>query len=253
MTKQVVVPRYYHRPNREIAIQVHPPSSYTAEPNLYPRPWTSPGDAAIRLRRCRQPLPHTGQHWQKRGYELHAAPLELEIDHPLPELCSRHGEPAVGRRPVEAIFYETRAHPRFHLPHPGERREDFSRADWNRAAPVSTILVGEWPVCAQCMHSATRYRRVVRALWTALAIIAVPTILIAVLGGRGYQWPTELSLLFCPAVFIVPILVRLFVGQQEEPVKFRPIYDERFVFVEAEPRFRAAVAQSWHRRPPWPG
>ncbi|WP_167659882.1 hypothetical protein [Nocardia mangyaensis] len=178
------------------------------------------------------------------------APLELEIAEPLPNMCSRHGEPAVDRHPFRAIFYETQTHPRFHLPSPGDRREDFTRMEWNRAAPVSTIIVGDWPVCAQCMHAAIRYRRLARALWTVLAIIAVPAILMAVIGGRGYQWPIELSMLLCPAVILLPILIRRLVGEQEEPVKFRPIYDERFAFVEAEPRFRAAIEQSRRRHPP---
>ena len=57
------------------------------------------------------------------------------------------------------------------------------------------------------------------------------------------------AVLFPGSLPLGVVVVHLF-GKSAQRVTYRPIYDERFAFVHAHPRFRAAIEQDPRYRPP---
>lgn len=127
-------------------------------------------EATVRLRRCRTPLPHTRMLYQKT-VPRSVVPLELKLAEELPDVCARNGRPAVERRHVRTSFYDTAHHPRSH-------RSGVANWATKQLAPVSTILVGMWPVCDRCERSRRCYRA---AGFVLLMVMAANLIVLAAL------------------------------------------------------------------------
>ncbi|MGW4739596.1 hypothetical protein [Nocardia xishanensis] len=203
----------------------------------------------IRLRRCRKALPNTGSLWRKTDRRLHIEPLELEVAQPLPDVCARHGRPAVSRSEVRACFYDTDLHPRFHR---SAFERDLAKLVWLRmvtGAPVSTILDGEWPVCDRCVRTTRRYRWLARALLWVMAVNLVAVVIVSVANIDLLLVPLVLAL-FPGSIPLGLVVFILLANKSTQRVTYRPIYDERFAFVQAHPRFRAAIEQDPRYRPP---
>ncbi|WP_433662258.1 hypothetical protein ACQPW1_08935 [Nocardia sp. CA-128927] len=208
-------------------------------PMTYQRPWTGADDATVRLRRCREPLPHT-----KLLYRDSVArtvdPLELELAQELPDLCSRHGRPASARKPIRVPFYDTKQHPRFHRT---------SVENWHSRvlSPMSTILVGDWPVCDRCERSGRNSRRIAAVLAAVMAanLLILTILIVAAWAGYKADFQTVVEPLvwafFPGSIPLGACAVLLLLRSGTQPAVFRPIYDERFAFVQAHPRFRAAL------------
>lgn len=230
-------------------------------PNTYPRTWLyaeHPGadparleqrqrrnqasGVAIRLRRCAQPLPWTGLRWMKHARRLRVPALELEFAQPLPDVCSRHGRPAVSHQTVHAAFHDNM----FHHRHP--RSIDFHR----HLPPLSTALAGDWPVCDRCVRSRRRCYGLAGFLLVAMVANLVALCIVVALDYDSLTVPLAVALLPGSLPFGLVIAVALF-SKGQTPMKFRPIDDERFVYVDAHPDFRAGVehcARSQAQSPP---
>ncbi|WP_156426378.1 hypothetical protein [Nocardia jinanensis] len=136
------------------------------------------------------------------------------------------------------MFFDTDAHPRFH-----NRRsiQEFLKALMKSAwiAPVSTIVTGEWPICHRCARRARIYRYVVYGI---LAVMAANFAAFLTVSFAHIDWLKPwFGSAFCPGSILgFMIVVHLF-DKSVDPVKFRPIYDERFAFVQAHPEFRRAL------------
>ncbi|WP_157107786.1 hypothetical protein [Nocardia amikacinitolerans] len=202
-----------------------------------PRPRTDGGNAVVRLRRCSESLPLTQMLYQNTVPRT-VAPLELEIAQSLPDLCSRHGRPAVSRQSIRVCFYDTRLHPR-------SPRAGIANPATKQLAPVSTIVVGRWPVCERCERSTHRYRRIAAVLMSLMAVNLAALLIVVTAGWVGFDvdalipplvwafFPGSVPLGLAAAVWLV--------NKGIEPVTFRPIDDERFASVQAHPNFRAAI------------
>ncbi|MGV9613173.1 hypothetical protein [Nocardia xishanensis] len=203
----------------------------------------------IRLRRCREPLPNTRSLWMKTDRPLRVEPLELEVAQPLPDVCARHGRPEVSRSEVRACFYDTDLHPRFH--HSAFVRDlvktlkSLRRVGLN---PVSTIVVGEWPVCDRCVRTARRYRWLARSLMLLMAANLVAVVIVSVASIDPLIAPLVLTLF--PGSLLGLVAFFFLIGKGAQRVTYRPIYDERFAFVQAHAGFRAAIEQDPRYRPP---
>ncbi len=114
--------------------------------------------------------------------------------------------------------------------------------------PVSTILVGEWPVCDRCVRTARRYRWLARSLLLLMAANLVAVVIVSVANIDSLLPPLVLAL-FPGSLLGLVVVVHLF-NKSAQRVTYRPIYDERFAFVQAHARFRAAIEQDARYRPP---
>ncbi|MET8776786.1 hypothetical protein ABZV58_17425 [Nocardia sp. NPDC004654] len=218
-------------------------------PMVYQRPWTHENDVTIKLRRCREPLPNTRAHWMKTDRPLRVEPLELEIAQPLPDVCPGHGRSAVSRSAVRACFYDTDLHPRFHSSNlPRDMAKTVVSPRRLGISPVSTIVVGEWPVCDRCVRTARLYRWLARALLLLMAVNLVAVVIASVANIDPLLGPVVLAL-FPGSLLGLVVVVHLF-RKSAQRVTYRPIYDERFAFVQAHPRFRAAIEQDPRYHPP---
>ncbi|MEU7140911.1 hypothetical protein ABZ942_15775 [Nocardia sp. NPDC046473] len=217
-------------------------------PMTYQRPWTSADDATVRLRRCREPLPHTERLYQNvvsRTIE----PLELEIAQELPDVCSRHGRPAVARKPIRVCFYDAKQHPRFHR---------IAVANWptKQLSPLSTILVGDWPVCDRCAGAARRARRIAAVIAAVMTVnlLVLAFLIVAARAGLMTDFQAAVRplawMLFPGSIPIEICVLVLLLHSGTEPAVFRPIYDERFAFVRAHPHFRKSLQAMPNGRPP---
>ncbi|WP_280479238.1 hypothetical protein [Nocardia cyriacigeorgica] len=197
--------------------------------------------AQVALRRCGQPLPHTKLLYLKLRDRV-AEPLELEIAGSVPEVCSRHGRPAVRRRPFRTEFYDTRNHPR-------SARSFMAGRSLQRMPPTSTILVGEWPVCERCEHSAQQWHRVgVVLLWVMAAIFAAFVVAVGA-GWVGMKPPEAVVMALAAAFFpgtlpIGLVVAALCLRKGSLPAKFLNINDGLLLNVKAHPDFCATLRTS---------
>ncbi|WP_431962135.1 hypothetical protein [Nocardia sp. bgisy134] len=217
-------------------------------PMVYQRPWTHENDVTIKLRRCRDPLPNTRSLWTKKDPALRVEPLELEIAQPLPDVCPGHGRPAVSRSHVRACFYDTDLHPRFHRTAAERGIGKALSTGSSEIAPVSTILVCDWPVCDRCVRTARRYRWLARSLLLLMAANLVAVVVVSVANIDPLLIPLVLTL-FPGSLLGLVVVVHLF-NKSAQRVTYRPICDERFAFVQAHARFCAAIEQDPRYRPP---
>ncbi|GAB2673271.1 hypothetical protein GCM10027088_59850 [Nocardia goodfellowii] len=213
----------------------------TPTPMAYQRPYTHENDVTVRLRRCLEPLPDTARLWRKTGRPLRVEPLELEIAQPLPEVCARHGRPATSRTLVRTCFYDTDLHPRFHSQAVARDvvKSPVRTLVQDTEAPVSTIVVGEWPACDRCVRGSRRYRWFSRVLLWLMAGNLVALVIAAVADIDRLIMPLALALF--PGSLLGLVVALLLLDKSRQRVTYRPIYDERFAFVEAHADFRLAL------------
>lgn len=234
MRRLIPAPEFY-RPNSDAEIFS---DTGTPEPMTHQRPWTHENDAIIRLRRPSAPLSNIGRLWQKSRPYLRVAPLDLEVAQPLPDVCAPHGRPAINTSTARTLFFDTDVHPRF----PNRRGIESLRKAWRtdaNIAPVSTIVRGEWPICRRCGRMARIYRRIAIGIFVFMVaeFAAFLTVSFA-----GIEWLKPwLGYAFCPGSLLGFIVALNLLDKSVEPVRFRPIYDERFAFVQAHPKFRQAL------------
>lgn len=198
--------------------------------------------AAIQLRRCREPLPNTALLYAKAADARTVDPLELEIAQPLPAVCSRHGLPASTQRPLRVHFYDTGRHP---------RSPRFGPVKWysKQPAPVSTVLVGNWPYCDECRRFDRRNRRAALVPITLMAANLLAFLLVIAAGWLGW-WVDELRpFAIALALGVFPgslpigaaVAVWLFRRGVNSAADFHPIDDEKYVVVRAHPDFLGAI------------
>ncbi|WP_054814838.1 hypothetical protein [Nocardia arizonensis] len=112
---------------------------------------------------------------------------------------------------------------------------------------MSTILIGDWPVCDRCEQSGRRYRRIAAVLATVMAANLLVLAILIIAGWAGLEADLQtvvrpLVWAFFPGSIPIGIGVAAWLASRSiAPVVFRPIYDERFAFVQAHPRFRTAL------------
>lgn len=115
--------------------------------------------------------------------------------------------------------------------------------------PVSTILVGEWPVCAQCVQSARWWRRVgVALLWGMAAIFAAFVVVVAA-AWAGWKAPVAVAiglvLAFFPGSLPIGMVIALrCLKKSREPAKFLSVDDGLLLNVKAHPDFCAALRET---------
>lgn len=225
----------FYRPNSDPELIS---DTSTPDPMTHQRPWSHENDVTVRLHRPLKPLSNTRLLWQKTEVPLRVAPLELEVAQLLPKVCAAHGKPATGTSTVRMLFFDTDTHPRFHNRRPVQQwLKRLAKPGW--IAPVSTIVDGEWPVCRRCTRMARIYRKIA---WGILAALAVNFIAFLLVSFAHIEWLKPwLGWTFCPGSIVGVIVAFLLFDKAIEPVTLRPIYDERFAFVQAHPEFRRAL------------
>lgn len=221
-------------------------------PNEYPRTWlfsddpvryrggtlyvaSAPADATLILRRSPAAQQYRDVHWnKKRDSPLNVPPLELELAQPLPDLCPTHGRAAVSRLLVRSNFYETRAHPR--NPHGGNQLG-------RRVAPVSTIVVGKWPLCDRCRRRLQWYHAAAGILVLLMALNLIVLIAVGLMGNYEPLIVPMVVGVFPGSLPIGTVLALVLFDRGNPRVMLRPIDDERTLSVDAHPDFTAALHQ----------
>ncbi|MGW5386006.1 hypothetical protein [Nocardia sp. NPDC003963] len=235
MRRITPAPEFY-RPNSDPEIVS---DTSTPAPMTHQRRWTHENDVNVRLRRPLKPLANTGPLWRNSNRPLRVAPLELEVAQPLPKVCAAHGRPATGTETVRTLFYETDVHPRFHN---GRSLQEISKhlvSTRRSFAPISTIVDGEWPICHRCIRKVRIHRNTAKGI---LAMMAANFVAFLVASFAHIEWLKPwLGSAFCPGSIIGIIVVVQLFDKSGSHVKLRPLYDERFAFVQAHPEFRRAL------------
>ncbi|MGW5573338.1 hypothetical protein ACWEVD_19265 [Nocardia thailandica] len=173
------------------------------------------------------------------GQPRSVEPLELELDEPLPQVCAPHGNPASARRQVRAHFYDTPRHPR------APRTAVVSVAR-KQLAPLSTIVVGTWPVCPVCQRTG-RIWRTVGWLLTAAMVINLAALLVVIgLGWAGISidtpWLVPSIWAFFPGSVPLGAMAAVWLlSQSTTPVDMGSIDDEVLLPVQAHRRFGEAL------------
>lgn len=195
------------------------------------------GLARINIRRCKNPLPFTRLLYVKDDRRT-VEPLELEVSDDLPDVCSQHGQPAISRYPTRSIFYDSKRHAR--SPHGAIEGQSIS------PAPISTILVAQWPICDRCADSGRAYRKLghflIAVMIANFAALAVLTIFAWVGFVADFSLVQPLVWAFFPGSLPLGMLLAAWLyKRRSEPVKFEAIDSEEFVYVQAHPRFHTAL------------
>lgn len=118
-----------------------------------------------------------------------------------------------------------------------------------RQRKVSTVIVGEWPVCDRCVRAGRLGRRIARFLYAAMAANLAAFVIVAATKFEPLIVPVSAAVL--PGSIPLGLLAAVWITKKGvEPVIFRPIYDVRFAFAQAHPRFRAAIDKDPRYKPP---
>ncbi|MGW0249217.1 hypothetical protein ACWDYH_21560 [Nocardia goodfellowii] len=178
-----------------------------------------------------------------------APALELEIDQPLPPLCSRHGRPEISRRQIRVPFFDSHTRRRSASAMPELSAETMLRQPEFLQKIVSTVVVGEWPVCDRCVRAARLGRRIAQFLYAVMAANLVAFVIVAAVKFEPLIIPISAALF--PGSLPIGLLAAVWIAKKgSESVVFRPIYDVRFIFAQAHPRFRAAIDEDPRFKPP---
>ncbi|WP_280235142.1 hypothetical protein [Nocardia cyriacigeorgica] len=169
--------------------------------------------------------------------------FSLELQRPLPEVCSAHGLPAVERWNKVILFRRT---PR------GIEQQGLGVSlrglgsgivkSGYRVPPVAGDLHGEWPVCATCVRRTTLLRWLGRIL-IVIGLPLLPALLIALQLGVDHIHPAWVVAFFpgwLPIGLLTATLVYQAAGQF---IRFEPIVDADSITIRAHPDFAAAVAE----------
>ncbi|WP_433663060.1 hypothetical protein ACQPW1_13550 [Nocardia sp. CA-128927] len=165
--------------------------------------------------------------------------LALELSRPLPDVCCRHGRPAVERRPGVV---------RFHQGTHGRVQSTWATSffwglrHYRRMPEGNTELHGDWPVCKRCLWQ-TLVFRLIGYVFALLGIIAAVALWMAAQAGIIKEIPMLVVLIFFPGWLPCGLVVAASAfGRATRYVRIRPIVDRATVVIRAHPNFAAAVA-----------
>ncbi|MBF6288584.1 hypothetical protein [Nocardia cyriacigeorgica] len=169
--------------------------------------------------------------------------FSLELQQPMPNVCSEHGRPAVDRRKTVVTFRRTsRGIEQQSL---GVTLRGFGVDIFKlgiNIPPVAGDLHGEWPVCATCVRRTTLLRWVARTL-IIIGLPLLPALLIALQLGVDRIHPAWVVAFF-PCWFPVGMFIAMLVYQAAAQfIRFAPIVDPDTLTVRAHPDFATAVAE----------
>ncbi|MFE3443480.1 hypothetical protein ACFXNW_10645 [Nocardia sp. NPDC059180] len=169
--------------------------------------------------------------------------FSLELQQPLPDICSEHGLPAVDRWVKVILFRRT---PRgIEQQGLGVSLRGFGSGlvrTGHRIPPVVGDLHGEWPVCAKCIRRTTLLRWLARTL-IIIGLPLLPALLIALQLGVDHIHPAWVVAFF-PGWFPVGLLVAMLTYQTADQfIRFGPIVNAESLTIRAHPDFAAAVAE----------
>ncbi|NEW40980.1 hypothetical protein GV794_06385 [Nocardia cyriacigeorgica] len=169
--------------------------------------------------------------------------FSLELEQPLPNVCSEHGLPAVDRWNRAVTFRRTSRG--IEQQSVGVTLRGFGANFFKlgiHIPPVAGNLHGEWPVCARCVRRTTLLRWLARAL-IIIGLPLLPALLIALQLGVDRIHPGWVVAFF-PGWLPVGLFVAMLVYQAAAQfIRFGPIVDPDTVTIRAHPDFAAAVAE----------
>lgn len=177
----------------------------------------------------------------------------LKLADGLPDLCARHGEPAPQR--IEKDFD-------FRPRQPGLRSKNFRWVQRTTlyeiafllhafylvatfrnkdANPASTVLEGEWPVCAKCLRRKNIWQYFGHSVLLAGVGLLI-AIFIEIQISTSDHLPVPLVVAFFPGWLPFGLLVAMLIYRHSGTlVLFRPIIEYTEVEIRAHPRFADAV------------
>ncbi|BDU08021.1 hypothetical protein GV791_24735 [Nocardia cyriacigeorgica] len=168
--------------------------------------------------------------------------FSLELEQPLPDVCSVHGAPAVDRWSAVVVFRRTARG--VEQESPGVSLREFASGLFRfgyHSPPVVGDLHGEWPVCRRCVRRTTALRWIARTL-IALGLPLLPALFIALQLGTDRIHPAWV-LAFFPGWFPVGVLIAMLIYQAAKQfIRFRPIDTPDSITIRAHPAFADAVA-----------
>lgn len=166
--------------------------------------------------------------------------VSMQLDTPLPAVCTRHGRPAVEFR-TKFVPFHWHKRARVQSTLSSVMRHFLTRP---RAMPPQTAmeLHGEWPVCARC----TRQQRWLRVVGVTLILAGVlPLAAIAIAGYLSIITtpPRSLALAFIPGWFPGAVMVATAAFERASRyVVVQPNDNDSSITVRAHPRFAEAAA-----------
>lgn len=180
-----------------------------------------------------------------KGWRDSGIRFEVELCEPLPDVCSRHGLPAIGRRSEVVLFHEgTRGREQL-TPNSTFRTLAYKMFSLGpNRLEINTCLRGEWPVCHRCLRSSRRCRRIARSI-VIVGLLCVAGLVIARILGLTSAVMVSLAVVVFPGWIPAGLLVASMLHRRANTfIWFRPIVAEDTVVVEAHPGFAAAMAGS---------
>ncbi|MBF6344255.1 hypothetical protein [Nocardia cyriacigeorgica] len=169
--------------------------------------------------------------------------FSLELQRPLPDVCSAHGRPAVDRWDKVITFRRTSR---------GVEQQglgvtlrgmgtDLFKLGIN-IPPVAGDLHGEWPVCRACVRRATLLRWFARFL-IVIGLPLLPALLIALQLGVDRIHPAWVVAFF-PGWFPFGLFIAMLVYQAAAQfIRIDPIDGPDSITIRAHPAFGAAIAE----------
>ncbi|MFI6998753.1 hypothetical protein [Nocardia sp. NPDC050175] len=165
--------------------------------------------------------------------------LTLELSRPLPDVCGRHGQPAVERRPGVVRFHEG-THGR--VQSTWATNFFWGLLHYRRTPDGNTELHGDWPVCKYCVWQ-SRVLRLIGYVFALSGIVAIVVLWMAAQAGAVDEISMLAVLLFFPGWLPGGLVVAVSAfGRATRYVRIRPIVDSTMVLIRAHPNFAAAVA-----------
>lgn len=167
--------------------------------------------------------------------------VSMQLDTPLPAVCTRHGRPAVEFRTKFVPFHwHKRARVQSTL---GSIVRHFLTRPSVMPPDTAMKLHGEWPVCARC----TRQQRWLRAVGVALILAGIlPMATMAIAGYLSIMVPPRsltLALAFIPGWFPGAVMVATAAFERASRyVVVQPNDNDSSITVRAHPRFAEAAA-----------
>ena len=177
----------------------------------------------------------------------------LKLTDGLPDLCARHGEPASQRIEKDFDFrprqpglrsknfrwvQRTALYEIAFLLHAFYLVATFRNKDVN---PASTVLEGEWPVCAKCLRRKTIWQYVGHSVLLAGVGLLIAIFIEIQISTSDYL-PVPLVVAFFPGWLPFGLLVAILIYRHSGTlVLFRPITEYTEVEIRAHPRFADAV------------
>lgn len=180
-----------------------------------------------------------------KGWRDSGIRFEVELCGPLPDVCSRHGLPAIDRRSEVIHFHEGSQGREQLTPNSTFRTLACKMFSFgSNRLEINTCLRGEWPVCRRCLQSSRRFRKIGRSIIIA-GLICIAGLIIARILGLPSVVMVSLAVAVFPVWIPAGLLAASMLHRRANTfIWFRPIVAEDTVVVEAHPRFAAAMASS---------